>query len=70
LLPSCEQAWQDYLYTHYINRCDRQRRYGGGRKAEIEDRNDKLLFILFYFKQYPTQSVQGFLFGMGQAMRE
>jgi hypothetical protein len=27
----------------------------------------KLLFILFYFRQYPTQAVQGFLFGMAQA---
>ena len=27
---------------------------------------DKLLFILFYFKFYPTQEVQGFLFGISQ----
>ena len=27
---------------------------------------DKLLFILFYFRQYPTQEVQGYLFGIGQ----
>jgi hypothetical protein len=26
----------------------------------------KLLFILFYFKVYPVQEVQGFVFGMGQ----
>ena len=26
----------------------------------------KLLFILFYFKFYPVQEVQGYLFGMGQ----
>ena len=24
------------------------------------------MFILFYFRQYPTQEVQGFLFGLGQ----
>jgi hypothetical protein len=28
---------------------------------------EKLLFILFYFRHYPTQEVQGFLFGIGQA---
>ena len=28
---------------------------------------DKLLFILVYFRLYPTQEVQGYLFGMGQA---
>lgn len=67
LLGSFESAWQDYLYKHYISRSERQRRYGGGRKAELKDTPEKLLFILFYFRQYPTQEVQGFLFGMGQA---
>ena len=67
LLPSFEQAWQDYIDTHYIGREDRQRSYGGGRKAELKDSRDKLLFILFYFRQYPIQEVQGFLFGLGQA---
>ncbi len=66
LLLSFEKAWQDYLYTHYIARGERQRSYGGGRKAELKDIRDKLLFILFYFRQYPTQEVQGFLFGLGQ----
>ncbi|MEB3336498.1 MAG: transposase family protein [Leptolyngbyaceae bacterium] len=66
LFRSFEPAWQDYLYRHYITRSDRKRRYGGGRKAELTETADKLLFILFYFRQYPTQEVQGFLFGMGQ----
>jgi hypothetical protein len=66
LLPSFEQAWQDYLDQEYIHRDDRKRRYGGGRKAELRESRDKLLFILFYFRQYPTQEVQGFLFGIGQ----
>ncbi len=48
LLPSFEQAWQDYIYRHYITRDGRQRGYGGGRKAELKDTRDKLLFILFY----------------------
>lgn len=67
LLPSFEQAWQEYIYREYINRDDRKRRYGGGRKAELKDSRDKLLFILLYFRQYPTQEVQGFLFSIGQA---
>jgi hypothetical protein len=66
LLPSFEQAWQDYLEREYIERQGRKRRYGGGRKAELQTLADKLLFILFYFRQYPTQEVQGFLFGLGQ----
>jgi DDE superfamily endonuclease/Helix-turn-helix of DDE superfamily endonuclease len=67
LLPSFEPAWQAYIYREYIHRDDRKRRYGGGRQAELKDSRDKLLFILFYFRQYPTQAVQGFLFGIGQA---
>ncbi len=67
LLGSFEQAWQDYLNQHYKKRDSRVRRYGGGRKAELHETQDKLLFILFYFRQYPTQEVQGYLFGIGQA---
>lgn len=66
LLPSFEQAWQDYLDREYIGREGRKRKYGGGRKAELGTLADKLLFILVYFRQYPTQEVQGFLFGIGQ----
>ncbi|MEP0924369.1 transposase family protein [Leptolyngbya sp. ST-U4] len=32
----------------------------------MQDNWDKLLFILVYFRLYPTQEVQGFLFGIGQ----
>ena len=66
LLPSFEQAWQDDIYRNYVTRNGRKRNYGGGRKAQLQDSRDKLLFILFYFRQYPTQEVQGFLFGIGQ----
>lgn len=44
----------------------RQRQQGGGRKATLITLEDKLVFILFYFKVYPTQEVLGFLFGLGQ----
>lgn len=67
LLAKFEQAWQEYLANEYIHRDGRKRRYGGGRKAELIGSEDKLLFILFYFRHYPTQEVQGFLFGIGQA---
>ena len=33
----------------------------------MQNSADKLLFILFYFRQYPIQEVQGFLFGISQA---
>lgn len=65
LLPSFERAWQDYIQNEFIDQA-RKRRYGGGRKPHLEQSCDKLLFILFYFRHYPTQEVQGFLFGIGQ----
>lgn len=65
LMVSFEQAWGGYLEQHHIQ-APRARRYGGGRKAQLQDSRDKLLFILVYFRLYPTQEVQGFLFGIGQ----
>jgi hypothetical protein len=44
----------------------RQRHHGGGRKASLETSQDKLLFILLYFKFYPIQELLGFLFGLSQ----
>lgn len=39
----------------------------GGRPARLSGVEDKLLFILFYFKTYPLQEVIGYLFGMSQS---
>lgn len=66
LLPAFERAWQVYVETHHIQGRARQRRYGGGRRGQLKATCDKLLFILVYFRLYPTQEVQGYLFGMGQ----
>ena len=65
LMVSFKQAWEEYVEAHYINQA-RQRRYGGGRQPQLNEPQDKLLFILVYFRLYPTQEVQGFLFGIGQ----
>ena len=40
----------------------RQRQPGGGRKPELTTAEDKLFFILFYVKCYPTFDVAGVLF--------
>lgn len=66
LLVSFDAAWQKFVADTF-QREGRQRAYGGGRKARLQNLEDKLLFILVYFRLYPTQAVQGFLFGMGQA---
>jgi hypothetical protein len=44
----------------------RQRERGGGRTSAIPSAADKLVFILFYFRHYPMQTLQGFLFNMSQ----
>ena len=44
----------------------RRRRAGGGRRGALGTLEDKLLFILFYFKFYPVQEVQGYFFGLSQ----
>ena len=66
LLKSFEVAWEQFIEVTF-QREGRKRAYGGGRAARLKCLDDKLLFILVYFRLYPTQEVQGFLFGMGQA---
>jgi len=44
----------------------RQRDYGGGRKARLSTHEEKLLFILVYFKTYPLQEVLAFHFDISQ----
>lgn len=66
LLESFEQAWVANVEAHHIQGRTRKRRYGAGRKSQLETIEDKLLFILVSFRLYPTQAVQGFLFSIGQ----
>jgi hypothetical protein len=44
----------------------RQRRPGGGRQGALPTLADKLVFLLFYFRHYPTQETLAFLFGFSQ----
>jgi hypothetical protein len=44
----------------------RQRRPGGGPKGCLPTAEQKLFFILLYYKAYPTQDVMGLLFGISQ----
>lgn len=45
----------------------RQRGVGGGCTGQLKSIEEKLLFILTYHKTYPTQTVQGQLFGLSQS---
>jgi hypothetical protein len=57
-------------YERYTQRLSpiesRQRDHGGGRKARLATYEDKLLFILVYFKTYPLQETLAYHFGMSQ----
>lgn len=67
LLPAFTQAYADDLDERDRKRKQpRQRERGGGRTSILDSSQDKLLFILFYFRFYPVQVVQGYFFGMSQ----
>ncbi len=67
LLVAFERAYEQALDQHDARRSSpRQRRRGGGRPATLATPADKLLFILFYFRVYPTQEALAFFFGFGQ----
>ncbi len=42
----------------------KNRKIGSGKKGDLETADEKLLFILFYLKCYPTFDVLGFTFGI------
>lgn len=57
LLPGFEEAYENSQPNK-----PRQRAVGGGRKARLQTPGEKLFFILFYFKCYPTFDLAGILF--------
>lgn len=66
LLASFEAAWEQHRLEYYRPVTERQRAPGGGRRPQLQRVEDKLLFILVYFKAYPLQEVQAAMFGMSQ----
>jgi hypothetical protein len=68
LLPHFQYAWDQHVIQHYVDRDNRQWRYGAGRsEATLVPIEDKLLFILYYVKVYPLQEILAFEFGMMQS---
>ena len=67
LVPFFHDCFDEHLQTHTIAGDERQnRRYSSYRNRTFATSEDMLLFILVYFKQYPTQTLLGRLFGMQQ----
>lgn len=66
LLPAFAAAYTADVAAERAKRPHR-RRPGGGRKGQLAEVRDKLLFILVYVHLYPIQEVQGVLFDLGQS---
>jgi len=64
LFPAFQKAYLEDLRQRQDQ--PRQRRQGAGRKSVLATGEDKLFFILFYFRHYPTQEVLAFWFGFSQ----
>jgi hypothetical protein len=63
-------AFEAALLTAEVPRrsqAPRQRKAGGGRKPRLASVEDKLIYILFYFKCYPTFDLAGLLFGLNRS---
>jgi hypothetical protein len=58
--------WERYVKQTTVPATERQRRVGGGSKPALRTDEDRLLFILYYFKVYPLQEILGFEFGLSQ----
>ncbi len=68
LVPLFTTSFYEYLDEQTIEGYERVgRRYVPYRNSTLPTIEDKLLFILVYLKQAPTQEVQGSLFGMRQS---
>jgi hypothetical protein len=56
-----------HRYKRGIEEGNRERQPGGGRKGNLGRSTEKLFFILFYFKCYPTFDVLGLLFNLNRS---
>ena len=60
-----QRQWQAYQEGLLAGK--RQRRPGGGQKGALPTIADKLMFVLYYFKVYPTFDVLGTQFKMARS---
>jgi len=70
LLPTFStiyQAKRQADYDQAVQAGERQRKTGGGRKSKLLTIADKLLFVLYYYKTYPTFDVLGTQFDLARS---
>jgi hypothetical protein len=61
------QEAQQQAYEKGLAAGTRQRKVGGGAKGKLPTMSDKLLFVLYYYKTYPTFDVLGTQFDMARS---
>ena len=61
------EARQQAAYEAGVAQGTRQRKPGGGAKGKLPTYRDKLLFVLYYYKVYPTFDVLGTQFDMARS---
>ena len=67
LLPAFARAYeQQYPAEKTMTGKPRKRQVGGGRKGVLQEREQKLLFILVHQKTYPLQTLLGEVFEFSQ----
>jgi hypothetical protein len=70
LLPTFVEVYQAKRQADYeqaVQEGQRQRQLGGGRKSKLPTMADKLLFVLYYYKNYPTFDVLGTQFKLARS---
>jgi hypothetical protein len=55
------------MYQKQVEAGKRQRKPGGGQKGKLPTVREKLIFVLYYLKVYPTFDVFGAQFGMARS---
>lgn len=70
LLPTFREVYlakRQADYKQAVQAGKRQRKPGGGRKGQLPTLADKLLFVLYYYKVYPTFDVLGTQFKLARS---
>ena len=65
-----EEVYEEILektYEEAVTSGRRKRKRGGGRKSRLATVQEKLLFVLYYLKNYPTFDVLSAVFGMSRS---
>jgi hypothetical protein len=60
-------ATEQHAYEQGVANGTRQRKPGGGAKGKLSTMGDKLEFVLYYYKTYPTFDVLGTQFDMARS---